>query len=199
MLSKRTLVGIRWSFQTLAMLFFMLVGVSAYAADPAVANTDEAIAAGKTVFNANCKTCHKLDQKYIGPALRGATDRNSAAWVKTWIKNSQAVIASGDAYAVALYKEYNNSIMPSYAFLSDTELDGVLAYIEYGDKVDPAAAAAPGAAACDPAATAAGSGIPNEYLSIIVGVLVFILLLILIVLGLIVTVLTKYINKQDLP
>ena len=195
MLSKRTLVGIRWSFQTLAMLFFMLVGVSAYAADPAVANTDEAIAAGKTVFNANCKTCHKLDQKYIGPALRGATDRNSAAWVKTWIKNSQAVIASGDAYAVALYKEYNNSIMPSYAFLSDTELDGVLAYIEYGDKVDPAAAAAPGA----PAATAAGSGIPNEYLSIIVGVLVFILLLILIVLGLIVTVLTKYINQQDLP
>lgn len=199
MLSKRTLVGIRWSFQTLAMLFFMLVGVSAYAADPAVANTDEAIAAGKTVFNANCKTCHKLDQKYIGPALRGATDRNSAAWVKTWIKNSQAVIASGDAYAVALYKEYNNSIMPSYAFLSDTELDGVLAYIEYGDKVDPAAAAAPGAVAGDPAATAAGSGIPSEYLSIIVGVLVFILLLILIVLGLIVTVLTKYINKQDLP
>ena len=199
MLSKRTLVGIRWSFQTLAMLFFMLVGVSAYAADPAVANTDEAIAAGKTVFNANCKTCHKLDQKYIGPALRGATDRNNAKWVKTWIKNSQAVIASGDAYAVALYKEYNNSVMPSYAFLSDAELDGVLAYIEYGDKADAAAAAAPGAAAGDPAAAAAGSGIPNEYLSIIVGVLVFILLLILIVLGLIVTVLTKYINKQDLP
>ena len=199
MLSKRTLVGIRWSFQTLAMLFFMLVGVSAYAADPAVANTDEAIAAGKTVFNANCKTCHKLDQKYIGPALRGATDRNNANWVKTWIKNSQAVISSGDAYAVALYKEYNNSVMPSYAFLSDAELDGVLAYIEYGDKADAAAAAAPGDAPGDPAAAAAGSGIPNEYLSIIVGVLVFILLLILIVLGLIVTVLTKYINKQDLP
>ena len=199
MLSKRTLVGIRWSFQTLAMLFFMLVGVSAYAADPAVANTDEAIAAGKTVFNANCKTCHKLDQKYIGPALRGATDRNNAKWVKTWIKNSQAVIASGDAYAVALYKEYNNSIMPSYAFLSDAELDGVLAYIEYGDKADAAAATPADGAAGDPAAAAAGSGIPNEYLSIIVGVLVFILLLILIVLGLIVTVLTKYINKQDLP
>ena len=201
MLSKRTLVGIRWSFQTLAMLFFMLVGVSAYAADPAVANTDEAIAAGKAVFNANCKTCHKLDQKYIGPALRGATDRNDAKWVKTWIKNSQAVIASGDAYAVALYKEYNNSVMPSYAFLSDAELDGVLAYIEYGDKADAAAAAAPadGSAPTDAAAAAGGSGIPNEYLSIIVGVLLFILLLILIVLGLIVTVLTKYINKQDLP
>jgi mono/diheme cytochrome c family protein/heme/copper-type cytochrome/quinol oxidase subunit 2 len=182
------------------MLFFMLVGVSAYAADPAVANTDEAIAAGKAVFNANCKTCHKLDQKYIGPALRGATDRNDAKWVKNWIKNSQAVIASGDAYAVALYKEYNNSIMPSYAFLSDAELDGVLAYIEYGDKADAAAAApADGSAPTDATAAAGGSGIPNEYLSIIIGVLALILLLILIVLGLIVTVLTKYINKQDLP
>jgi mono/diheme cytochrome c family protein len=199
MLSKRSLVGIRLNFQTLAVLFFMIFGVSAYAADPAVVNSDEAIAAGKAVFNANCKTCHKLDQKYIGPALRGATDRNSAAWVKTWIANSQAVIASGDSYAVALYKEYNNSIMPSYAFLSDAELDGVLAYIEYGDKVDPAAAAAaPGDAAAGDAA-AAGSGIPNEYLGLILGVLVFVLVLILIVLGLIVTVLTKYINKQDLP
>jgi mono/diheme cytochrome c family protein/heme/copper-type cytochrome/quinol oxidase subunit 2 len=197
MLSKRSLVGIRLNFQTLAVLFFMIFGVSAYAADPAVVNSDEAIAAGKAVFNANCKTCHKLDQKYIGPALRGATDRNSAAWVKTWIANSQAVIASGDSYAVALYKEYNNSIMPSYTFLSDAELDGLLSYIEYGDKVDPAAAASGDAAAGG--ATAAGSGIPNEYLGIILGVLVFVLVLILIVLGLIVTVLTKYINKQDLP
>ena len=197
MLSKRSLVGIRLSFQTLAVLFFMAMGVSAYAADPSVVNSDEAIAAGKAVFNANCKTCHKLDQKYIGPALRGATDRNSAAWVKTWIANSQAVIASGDAYAVALYKEYNNSVMPSYAFLSDAELDGLLSYIEYGDKVDPAAASAALASGGDGVGPAT-SGIPSEYLTIIIGVLVFILILILIVLGLIVNVLTKYIYKQDM-
>uniref|UniRef100_UPI004048E7E2 c-type cytochrome n=1 Tax=Algoriphagus sp. TaxID=1872435 RepID=UPI004048E7E2 len=197
MLSNRSLVGIRLSFQTLAVLFFMAMGVSAYAADPSVVNSDEAIAAGKAVFNANCKTCHKLDQKYIGPALRGATDRNSAAWVKTWIANSQAVIASGDAYAVALYKEYNNSVMPSYAFLSDAELDGLLSYIEYGDKVDPAAASVALASGGDGVGSAT-SGIPSEYLTIIIGVLVFILILILIVLGLIVNVLTKYIYKQDI-
>jgi cytochrome c2/heme/copper-type cytochrome/quinol oxidase subunit 2 len=200
MLSKRSLVGIRLNFQTLAVLFFMLVGVSAYAADPAVASSDEAIAAGKTVFNANCKQCHKLDQKNVGPALRGVTDRQSIAWAKSFIKNSQAVIASGDAYATALYKEYSNTVMPSHEFLSDGDLDNLLSYIEHGDKVDPAAAAA----SADPAAAgdgtaAAGSGIPNEYLSLILGVLVFVLVLILIVLGLIVTVLTKYINKQDLP
>lgn len=201
MLSKRSLVGIRLNFQTLAVLFFMLVGVSAYAADPAVASSDEAIAAGKTVFNANCKQCHKLDQKNVGPALRGITDRQSIAWAKSFIKNSQAVIASGDAYATALYKEYSNTVMPSHEFLSDGDLDNLLSYIEHGDKVDPAAAAAGDAAAASTGdgAAAAGSGIPNEYLSIILGVLVFVLVLILIVLGLIVTVLTKYINKQDLP
>ena len=189
------------NFQTLAVLFFMLVGVSAYAADPAVASSDEAIAAGKTVFNANCKQCHKLDQKNVGPALRGITDRQSIAWAKSFIKNSQAVIASGDAYATALYKEYSNTVMPSHEFLSDGDLDNLLSYIEHGDKVDPAAAAAGDAAAASTGdgAAAAGSGIPNEYLSIILGVLVFVLVLILIVLGLIVTVLTKYINKQDLP
>lgn len=197
MLSKRSLVGIRMNFQTLAVLFFMLIGVSAYAVDPAVASSDEAIAAGKTVFNANCKQCHKLDQKSVGPALRGISDRQSIAWAKSFIKNSQAVISSGDAYATALYKEYNNTVMPSHEFLTDGDLDNLLAYIEYGDKADPAAATAT-AAGGDAAAGAPAGGIPTEYLTVIIGVLVIVLLLILVVLGLIISVLTKYINKQDL-
>lgn len=197
MLSKRSLVGIRMSFQTLAVLFFMLIGVSAYAVDPAVPSSDEAIAAGKTVFNANCKQCHKLDQKYTGPALRGITERQSVDWAYKFIRNSQGVISSGDAYANALYKEYNNTVMPPHEFLTDGDLNNLLAYIEYGDKVDPAAAAA-ATASGDAAAAGAGSGIPSEYLSIILGVLVLVLLLILIVLGLIISVLTKYISKQDI-
>lgn len=196
MLSKRSLVGIRCSFQTLAVLFFMLIGVSAYAVDPSVASSDEAIAAGKIVFNANCKQCHKLDQKYTGPALRGITDRQSPEWAYRFIKNSSAVIASGDAYANALYKEYNNLMMPSHEFLTDDDLGNLLAYIEYGDKVDPAAAAAD--AATESVGTG-GGGIPSEYLTVILGVLILVLLLILVVLGLIISVLTKYINKQDLP
>lgn len=196
MLSKRSLVGIQWRFQTLAVLFFMLVGMSVYAADPAVATSEEAISAGKTVFNANCKQCHKLDQKSVGPALRGATDRQPLDAVKAFIKNSSTVIGSGNAYYAALYKEYNNTVMPAHEFLSDGDLDNLLAYIEHGDKVDPNAAAA--TATAGGGAAGAGGGIPSEYLSIILGVLVLVLLLILVVLGLIINVLTKYINKQDL-
>lgn len=197
MLSKRSLVGIRSNFQTLAVLFFMLIGATAYAADPAVANSEEAIAAGKTVFNANCKQCHKLDQKSVGPALRGASERQPLDAVKAFIKNSSAVIASGNAYYAGLYKEYSNTVMPAHEFLSDDDLNNLLAYVEYGDKVDPAAAAAAAAGTEGGTAGAAG-GIPSEYLTVILGVLVLVLLLILVVLGLIISVLTKYINKQPL-
>ncbi len=170
----------------------MLIGTQAFAVDSSLAQTDEAIAAGKTVFNSNCKQCHKLDQKYTGPALRGITDRQSVDWAKSFIKNSQAVIASGDSYANSLFKEFSNIVMPSHEFLSDDDLNNLLSYIEYGDKVDPAAAAAA------EGGTAGGGGIPSEYLTIIVVVLVVVLLLILTVLGLIISVLTKYVNKQDL-
>lgn len=197
MLSKRSLVGIRMNFQTMAMLFFMLIGTQVMAADPAVVESEEAIAAGKTVFNANCKQCHKLDQKYTGPALRGITERQTIDWAKRFILNSSEVIASGDDYANDLYAEYNNLQMPSHLFLTDDDLNNILSYIEYGDKVDPAAAAA-AAAAGGEGAVGAGGGIPSEYLTIILAVLVVVLLLILVVLGLIISVLTKYLNKQEL-
>ncbi len=179
------------------MMFFLILGNQAMAADPAVVESEEAIAAGKTVFNANCKQCHKLDQKYTGPALRGITERQTVEWAKNFILNSQAVIATGDEYANELYAEYNNIVMPPHTFLSDDDLNNLLSYIEYGDKVDPAAETAAAAAGGDGSAGASG-GIPSEFLTIILVVLVVILLLILVVLGLITSVLTKYLNKQDL-
>lgn len=198
MLSKRSLVGVHWNFHTLAVLFLMLIGTQAFAADPAVSDSDEAVEAGKTVFNANCKTCHRLDQKLIGPALRGVTDIQSVDWVKSFIKNSQALIASGDKAANAIFKEFNNVAMPAHTFLSDEELDNLLSYIEHGDKADAGGGAVAAGGGDAAVATGDGGGIPNEYLTIIVGVLVVVLLLILVVLALIISVLTKYLDKQEL-
>lgn len=196
MLSKRSLVGVRWNVRTLAVLFFMLMGIQAFAQDSSVDSSDEAVSAGKTLFDTNCKTCHRLDTKLVGPALRGATERQPIDNVKSFIKNSQALIASGDSYANDLYAEYGNVQMPAHMFLSDDDLNNLLSYIEYGDKADPAVAAAGTEGAAGAAAT--GGGIPNEYLTVILAVLVVVLLLILVVLGLIISVLTKYLNKQEL-
>ena len=80
---------------TFLLLFILTTGTQVYAVNPDVSNSEEAISAGKTIFNANCRTCHRLDQKNVGPALRGVTDRHSIDWTKRFIRNSQALIASG--------------------------------------------------------------------------------------------------------
>ena len=193
---KRSLLSVPLRLSTLAFVFFLVLGTQAFAASPEVQDSEEAISAGRSIFNANCKTCHKLDQKMVGPALRGVTDRRSVDWAKKFIKNSQALIASGDAQAVAIYNEFNQLAMPNHDFLSDDDLMNLLSYIEYGDKADASAAVA--GTDGSGAVAGGGSGIPSEYLTIILGVLVLVLLLILVVLGLIMSILTKYLNNQNL-
>ena len=83
---------------------------------------------GEVLFDANCTVCHKINENYIGPALRDVHLRKEVEWVKRFILNSQKVIASGDSYAVALYEEYNKTEMTSFPF-SEAELDALVSYI----------------------------------------------------------------------
>jgi len=193
-IKRSLLLGVSLRIYQLMVLIFLLTGYQAYAVNPEVSDSEEAITAGQSLFNTNCKTCHRLDQKLVGPALRGVTERRELEWIKKFILNTQLVIQSGDATAVALYEEYNQSVMPAFEFLSDDDLMNLLAYVEYGDKAVPVAEAAAGA---EGIGGGGGSGIPSEYLTIILAVLVIVLLLVLIVLGLIVSVLTKYMNNNE--
>lgn len=192
---KRSLLSVPLRLSTLLLVFLLSMSTQVFAVNPDVSDSEEAIAAGKSIFNANCRTCHRLDQKNVGPALRGVSDRHSIEWNKKFIRNSQALIASGDAEAVAIYNEYNQLAMPAHEFLSDEDVMNLLSYIEYGDKADPAAAATAGG---EGGQAGAGGGIPSEYLTIILAVLVIVLLLILVVLGLIISILTKYLSSQKL-
>ncbi|UCS95390.1 c-type cytochrome [Echinicola marina] len=192
---KRSLLSVPFRFCNMALIFFLLIGINAFAADPEVSDSEEAVKAGESLFNANCKTCHKLDQKFTGPALRGVSDRREIAWIQAFVKNSQKVIQEGDPVANELFAEFNNTVMPAHPFLSDEDVMNLLSYIEFGGKEE---AVAPGAAGEGAQAGAAAGGVPSEYLTVILAVLVLVLLLILIVLGLIVSVLSKYLNKQPL-
>lgn len=93
---------------------------------------------GKSIFNANCAACHKLDKKSIGPALGGVTERRETDWLISWIKDNAALRASGDADAIAIFEEYNGVVMTAFPGLSDEEIMDILAYTEAG------AAPAPG-------------------------------------------------------
>ena len=54
------------------------------------------VAEGEKLFNANCTSCHAINDKVVGPALKDVDKRQSEAWLIKWIQNSQAVIKSGD-------------------------------------------------------------------------------------------------------
>jgi cytochrome c551/c552/preprotein translocase subunit SecG len=195
---KRSLLSVPFRFSFFIMAFFLFLGNNVQAADPEVSQDEQVVQEGKSLFNANCSACHRLDQKLIGPALRGVTDRREVQWAKDFIHNSQKLISSGDPTAVALFAEFNNVIMPAMPFLSDDDLNYLLAYIEYGDKAEATADGAGVVGAGDgQTGGGGGDGIPSQYLTIILAVLVVVLLLILIVLGLIISVLTKYLNSNE--
>ena len=90
--------------------------------------------AGKGLFNSQCASCHKLDKKMTGPALRNVEARLAEeegldrAWLYAWIRNSAGMIKSGDAYANKIYKEYNGTAMTAFPQLSDADIDNILAY-----------------------------------------------------------------------
>ena len=89
---------------------------------------------GKSLFNANCAACHKLDKKMTGPALRNVEQRLAdeqgldRAWITAWIHNSASVISSGDAYAKKIYDEYGGAAMTPMPQLTDQDISDILAY-----------------------------------------------------------------------
>ena len=53
-------------------------------------STDPAIIKqGDDLFKANCKSCHRVKEKLVGPALAGVDTRvPSIDWIKDWVRNS---------------------------------------------------------------------------------------------------------------
>jgi cytochrome c551/c552 len=85
---------------------------------------------GKTLFEDNCKSCHAVHTKEVGPALKDVTKRRSNKWLKKFIRNSSKLVGKGDKIAVKLFKEYNNAVMTSFPTLTDKEIDAILEYVE---------------------------------------------------------------------
>jgi mono/diheme cytochrome c family protein len=117
-----------------SMLFFLLL-IFSFSSH----SQDLDINKGKSLFNANCAACHKLNKNLIGPALAGVSEKYEKEWLYTWIKNSSAMIKSGDERAVAIWEEYNKAAMNAFPQLSNEDIDNILAYTDY--KPEPVVAA----------------------------------------------------------
>ncbi|MDH5282637.1 MAG: cytochrome c, partial [Gemmatimonadota bacterium] len=49
--------------------------------------TKEMAEEGKKAFEAKCAACHKMEERYVGPALGGVTERRSPAYLVNMIVN----------------------------------------------------------------------------------------------------------------
>lgn len=123
-----------------AMLFSVSLFSQSENADPAK---------GKQIFNQNCASCHALDRKGTGPALRNVESRLEEEagldreWIYAWVKNSSGVIKSGDSYANKIFAEYNNTAMTAFPTLSNEDIDNILAYTAAKEEKPAAGAAVP--------------------------------------------------------
>ena len=101
-------------------------------------NAQQDINAGKALFSSNCASCHNPLKDGTGPALHGVTERvPDRAKLHAWIKNNQAVLASGDPYFTKLFNERNKTPMNTFTSLSDADVDNILAYVESVKPVEP--------------------------------------------------------------
>lgn len=158
---------------TLSLAFVLSISSSSFAQDvaaPVATATAAPVAGGdavqgKALFNANCAACHKLDAKMTGPALRGVTAKYDKAWFYGWIKNSSALIASGDADAVKVFNENNKAVMTAFPQLSNADIDNILAYTD--TKIEAPSTPLPGAGA-----PSASDGMSNNLiLGLLAGIL----------------------------
>lgn len=158
----------------LLVLFVFLIGISisTFAQDP---RADEAYKNGETIYKGKCTSCHAINKQVVGPALAGVYDKYEREWLYSWIKNSQAMVKAGDPQAVAIFNEYNQSVMTAFA-LTNKEIDDILYYIRVETEnpvVEPQAVAG----------GEGGGGSSNSTMMIFMGIITAILLVVIFVLS----------------
>jgi mono/diheme cytochrome c family protein len=175
-------------FSLALMLTFSLTSIAQVATPAAAAEVPVATQGGdpvkgKELFNSNCAACHKLDAKATGPMLRGISAKHDMPWLYKWIRNSSALIKSGDAAAVKVYEENNKVAMTAFPALSDTDIDDIIAYTS-----EPKAEAPAAVAGTTVAGGAQGGGVSNN---IILGALALVMTVLVVMLFLVNNVLRK--------
>ena len=120
------------SWQSPLLAGLLLVGVGPLAAQDAPCRlpVDTALAKrGQALFSSRaCVGCHAIGQgKRVGPDLAGVTAQRDLDWLRRWIKNPAAMLAT-DSLAKALLAQYNNVPMPTLR-LADDEVEALLHYI----------------------------------------------------------------------
>lgn len=88
--------------------------------DPALAEQ------GKALFTAKCSACHKIDKRFVGPALKGAIDRRTPEWIMNMILNPDKMVVENEE-AKKLLAEYLSPM--ANQSLKEEEARAILEYL----------------------------------------------------------------------
>ena len=90
---------------------------------------DSLAKAGEVVWSAKgCLSCHTFGKEnVIAPDLADVFKRRTPAWIRSFIRNPDAMLEADDS-AKALLERYNSLRMPNLK-LTDAEVEAVMHYI----------------------------------------------------------------------
>lgn len=138
----------------LVFIFAFAIGSNVQAEPPATrvdAPLLQGAAGGKAIFEQQCIGCHTIGGgKLVGPDLKDITKLRDPQWIKKFITDPAAMIAS-DPDAQALFKEYNGITMPTLGLTSD-QVDQLVEYLSNPGALPSAPAPSVPAGASDPVA-----------------------------------------------
>ncbi|WKZ73670.1 MAG: c-type cytochrome [Ignavibacteriaceae bacterium] len=89
------------------------------------------VAKGEALFKEKCETCHKLDEKLVGPAQRDVIERRTPEYIVNMIMNPAEMLEKHPE-AKKMLPEYLTPMT-----YQDVTLDQALDILEYFRSVDP--------------------------------------------------------------
>jgi len=82
-------------------------------------------------FQQNCTACHTIGGgRLVGPDLKEAVQQKDRAWLEHFIQDPEAVLNSGDPYALQLKKDANGIAMPKMPGVTPEMAKALLDMIE---------------------------------------------------------------------
>jgi mono/diheme cytochrome c family protein len=87
-------------------------------------------------FQKNCVTCHTIGGgRLVGPDLKEAVQQKDRTWLEHFIQDPEAVMNSGDPYALQLKKDANGIVMPKMPGVTPEMAKALLDMIELEAKL----------------------------------------------------------------
>jgi len=87
---------------------------------------DAMVAKGEEVFKVKCTACHKISKRFVGPGLKGVTERRTPEWIMNMILNPEVMVVENEA-AKQLLIEYMAPM--ANQSLTEEEARAILEYL----------------------------------------------------------------------